>query len=161
MTNVCEICGKEFAVTNRNRGKKVYSLACRTAKHRMATIRSGIKTALKELGLEAHGNQIATHYAHARKKHPYFCDIITCLSDCGADTHLSIYRARLAEELKAGDVETGTLLICEFYEAIQAYKHGDTAHAVEECYDAIAVLLRIIDVLEGRQELGKHAAKKN
>lgn len=102
-----------------------------------------------------HVSNILKHYAHAKEKHLYFCDIITCLSESGADMHLSIYRARLAAELKAGDVETGTLLTCEFYEAIQAYTHGDTAHAVEECYDAIAVLLRTIDVLEGRQKLGK------
>ena len=30
---------------------------------------------------------------------------------------------------------------------------GHPELAVEECYDAIAVLLRVIDVLEGRQEL--------
>lgn len=29
------------------------------------------------------------------------------------------------------------------------------AAAVEECYDTIAVLLRMVDVLEGRQKLGK------
>ena len=32
---------------------------------------------------------------------------------------------------------------------------GHPELAVEECYDAIAVLLRVIDVLEGRQELGR------
>ncbi len=103
----------------------------------------------------AHDARIREHYDHARKKHPYFCDIITCLSDSGADTHLDIYRSTLRAEKEAEAVETGTLLGCEFYEAMQAYTHGDTAHAVEECYDAIAVLLRTIDVLEGRQKLGK------
>lgn len=155
MTNVCEICGKEFAVTKQNLRKKVCSLACRTQKHRMAKIRSDIKTALKELGLEAHGNQIASHYAYAKEKHPYFCDIITCLSESGADTHLDIYRSTLKKEVDNGCVEAGTVLMCEFYEALQAYKHSDTANAVEECYDAISVLLRTIDVLEGRQKLGK------
>ena len=32
---------------------------------------------------------------------------------------------------------------------------GNAERAVDEAYDAIAVLLRIIDVLEGRQKLGK------
>ena len=108
-----------------------------------------------------HKFRIEEHYAHAREKHPYFCDIITCLSESGADTHLSIYRATLAAEIEAEAVETGTLLDCEFYEAMQAYTHGDIAHAVEECYDAIAVLLRTIDVLEGRQKLGKPESQNN
>lgn len=106
-----------------------------------------------------HSDRICKHYAHAKEKHPYFCDRITCLSDAGSDTHLDICRATLAAEIEAEAVETGTLLDCEFYGAMQAYTHGDTAHAVEECYDAIAVLLRTIDVLEGRQKLGKPETK--
>ena len=98
---------------------------------------------------------VFAHYLHAKEKHPYFCDIITCLSDVGADTHLDIYRSTLEAEKNASSVEACTVLICEIHEAIQAYTHGDTAAAVEECYDAIAVLLRTIDVLEGRQTLGK------
>ena len=35
------------------------------------------------------------------------------------------------------------------------YLSEEAAAAVEECYDAIAVLLRVIDVLEGRQPLGR------
>lgn len=93
--------------------------------------------------------KIQEHYDHAREKHPYFCDMITCLSDVGADTHLDIHRSTLAAEVDTNCVEVGTVLMCEFYEAIQAYTHGDTAHAIEECYDAIAVILRTIDVLEG------------
>lgn len=99
--------------------------------------------------------KIAEHYCNARRKHPYFCDIITCLSDVGADTHLDIYRPTLKAKVDNEAVEPSILLGCEFYEAIQAYTKGDTAAAVEECYDAIAVLLRVIDVLEGRQALGK------
>ena len=102
-----------------------------------------------------HLDGVMAHYAHAREKHPYFCDIITCLSESGADTHLSIYRARLAAELKVDAVEIGTLLDCEFYEAMQAYTHGETAHAVEKLYVCVAVCLRAIDVIEGRQKLGK------
>ena len=106
-----------------------------------------------------HVSNILKHYAHAKEKHPYFCDRITCLSDAGSDTHLDIYRSTLAAEMEASDVEACTVLECEVYEAIQAYTHGDTAHAVEECYDAIAILLRTIDVLEGRQKLGKPETK--
>ena len=95
------------------------------------------------------------HYNNAKKKHPYFCDMITCLSRTGADTHLDIYRSTLKAEADNGCVEAYTVLMCEFYEALQAYRHDNTSHAVDECFDAIAVLLRTIDVLEGRQKLGK------
>lgn len=106
-----------------------------------------------------HVSNILKHYAHAKEKHPYFCDKITCLSESRADTYLNIYRNALKAEADNGCVEAGTVLMCEFYEALQAYKHGDTANTVEECYDAIAVLLRMIDVLEGRQKLGKPETK--
>ena len=48
-----------------------------------------------------------------------------------------------------------TLLNCGVWEVHDALLHGDNAHAVDECYDAIAVLLRVVDVIEGRQALGK------
>ena len=117
---------------------------------------SGFKysNALSQFAVE-HVDRMAKHYAHAIEKHPYFCDIITCLSDVGSDTHLDIYRATLRAESKNKAVEVGTLIGCEFYEAIQAYAHGDIVHAVEELYDMVAVCLRTIDVLEGRQKLGK------
>ena len=106
-----------------------------------------------------HVSSILKHYAHAKEKHPYFCDTITCLSESGADTHLDIYRSTLKAEADNGCVEADTVLMCEFYEALQAYSHGDIAHAVEELHDCIAVCLRTIDVLEGSQKLGKNEAK--
>lgn len=106
-----------------------------------------------------HGDRILQHYVHAKEKHPYFCDRITCFSEEGADTHLGLYRALLESEECAGDLEVVDVIQCELYEAVQAYTHGDTAHAVEECYDTIAVLLRMVDVLEGRQKLGKPETK--
>ena len=44
---------------------------------------------------------------------------------------------------------------CEVREAYEALYNGDKSQAVEELYDCAAVLLRAIDVLEGRQALGK------
>ena len=68
-------------------------------------------------------------------------------------------------ELKLG-IETGTVgfqevLNCEVMEALKEIVDGNTAAAVEECYDAIAVLLRVVDVLEGRHALGDLAKKSN
>jgi hypothetical protein len=106
-----------------------------------------------------HISNIIKHYAHAREKHPYFCDRITCLSSVGADTHLDIYRSLLEAEIKASDVEARTVLDCEIYEALQAYTHGDISQAIEELYDCAAVVLRMIDVMKGNQKLGKPETK--
>ena len=102
-----------------------------------------------------HDDHIRTHYAHAIEKHPYFCDKITHLSGSSADAHLDLQRESLSIEEHIGDVEAVDIIQCELLEAVQAYTHKDAAHAVEELYDCVAVLLRTIDVLEGRQKLGK------
>lgn len=105
-----------------------------------------------------HISNILRHYAHAKEKHPYFCDWPTIHP---LSIHLDRMRAYLSEKVSYGDVDPYAILECELAEAQDALNEGNSAHAVEECYDAIAVLLRTIDVLEGRQKLGKHAAKKN
>lgn len=105
--------------------------------------------------IEKHAPRALYHYIHAKEKHPYFCDSIACISDTDADIRLNTYRSVLREMERVSDVEAFNLAQCELYEMAQAYAHGDTAHAVSECFDAIAVLLRTIDVLEGRQKLGK------
>lgn len=106
---------------------------------------------------EQHSDRINKHYAHAREKYPYFCDRLTCLSETGTDTHLELYRATLEMSRALGDVEAVDVIQCELYEALQAYTHGNAEHAVEKLYDCIAVLMRTIDVLEGRQGLGREA----
>ena len=106
-----------------------------------------------------HYDCICKHYAHAREKHPYFCDRITCLSSVGADMHLGIYRSLLEAEIKVSNVEARTVLDCEVYEAMQAYTNGDISHAVEELYDCAAVVLRMVDVMKGWQKLGKPETK--
>ena len=104
-----------------------------------------------------HEDRVEKHYAHAKVKHPYFCDLIKSdempfdfvkwkLEDC---------RELLAHAKDAGVVRWDELLDCEKYEAMAEINRGNTDAAVEELYDTIAVLLRTIDVLEGRQALSK------
>lgn len=46
--------------------------------------------------------------------------------------------------------------VCSWIECMSAaVANGDKAQAVEELYDCISVLLRTVDVLEGRQALGR------
>lgn len=115
---------------------------------------------------------IERHYEHAKEKHPYFCDGIT-----GGDVYglvsenshkfsyhwqheyysaeLRLRRDDVRHRSKNGTLKAEHVLACEYHEMLDAYARRDTAAAVEECYDAIAVLLRVVDVLEGRQALGR------
>lgn len=101
--------------------------------------------------------KIAEHYCHAKRKHPHFADRL-CLDEkepgC-AKGCLETLRFILQVERRHGQVHAETLAECETAEAWEAYARGDSAAAVEECYDVIAVMLRVIDVLEGRQSLGR------
>lgn len=99
---------------------------------------------------------IRDHYQHAVAKHPYFADAVARFLDnptCKAG--LEINRNRLKELIRDRRVDVETVFNCEWAEIMEAYTRGDKAAAIEECYDAIAVLLRMVDVIEGRQPLGR------
>lgn len=106
--------------------------------------------------------EIERHYNRAKERHPYFCDIIKSddLPFDFAGWHLGECRRLLAHAKAAGVVRWDELLDCEKYEAMVEINRGNTAAAVDECYDCIAVLLRTIDVLEGRQRLGREGGKQ-
>lgn len=105
---------------------------------------------------------IERHYLHAKEKHPYFCDALLPHREYSREqihelieANLALARNRIEVGVRDGNVMWNELLNCEVWEAIEDIANGDAADAVEECYDAIAVLLRVVDVLEGRQKLGK------
>lgn len=112
--------------------------------------------------------RIWAHYDHAKEKHPYFCDKLLpvdldeerrdgTLADYYESVSVSLadIRAAVAEDARRGELLWNVVLLCRMWAIDDAVAHDDTARAVDECYDAIAVLLRTIDVLEGRQRLGK------
>ena len=105
-----------------------------------------------------HYDCICKHYAHAREKHPYFCDgILSPVEDY--KIALANQRSRLADAKSCRMVAACDLIDCELLEAYVEASNGKNTRAVEELYDAIAVLLRTIDVLDGRQKLGKPETK--
>lgn len=111
-----------------------------------------------------HYDSICKHYAHAKEKHPYFCNAMAPLNWPTkewekVDLRLSSVRARVSKAIKRKNLGWDDVLDCEVWEVLSAIAHGDIVHAVDECYDAIAVLLRTIDVLDGRQKLGKNETK--
>lgn len=110
--------------------------------------------------------KIREHYEHAKQEHPYFCDrmnpsyLTPEQIKFAIDDSLHIIRERIERGYEVGNAEWDEILNCEIWEIHEAYANGDTAAAVEECYDAIAVLLRVVDVLEGRQALGNPNEKR-
>ena len=105
----------------------------------------------------------ASHFLKAVRKHPRFAD---ALFDWRELTHPFSGVATLAQSrLKScrRSVATGEqyhrliandLLGCEIAEAFAANAQGDKAACVDELYDAVAVLMRMIAVVEGKQKLG-------
>lgn len=105
-----------------------------------------------------HYDKVLTHYDHARVKHPYFCDWIGTKNDAAKakiTNRLEELRLTCSDAIERHDLGWDNILDCEMWEVFEALASGDKAHAVEELYDTIAVCLRTIDVLEGRQKLGK------
>ena len=107
--------------------------------------------------------KIREHYERAKEKHPYFCD---CIFPANLDAEtvryvireeLSRIRRGIKSDIEKGEVGWDQLLNCEVWEIHEAVANNNAAAAVEECYDAIAVLLRVVDVLEGCQALGNPA----
>ena len=119
-----------------------------------------------EISTEKFLGKAMVHYRHARAKHPYFADGLSYSERTGddirdtirakyADGLLTLRRRFVREASEIGCIMAECVLDCEIAEVYSALAHGDTANAVEECYDVIAVIMRMIDVLEGRQALGK------
>ena len=114
--------------------------------------------------VNTHALNIIEHYYHAREKHPYFCDRILpteAYQPTKADalkelqSALLNMRQELNDAMQDGKVAAFVVAGCEWLEFAEAVMMDNSAAAIEELYDTIAVLLRIIDVLEGRQQLGK------
>ena len=100
--------------------------------------------------------KIKEHYDHAREKHPCFCNhmIPPTWNKESVRDNLNFIRDHLRIQSESNDIHWDTVLQCEVMEIVDAIVNRELSDAVEECYDAIAVILRIIDVLEGRQPLG-------
>lgn len=112
-----------------------------------------------------HVSNILKHYAHAKEKHPYFCDGITPF-DIGYAPMSQPYEEVVDErrDVVANKAIKHSLLLehlidCEYSEVLCEYDRGNNALAVQKLYDLVVLCLRTIDVLEGRQKLGKPEAK--
>ena len=118
--------------------------------------RGGSKTDLDNAGMMRYFQKIKEHYNHAREKHPDFVDrLLTNDNLHSADEHLKARRGFLVECKENKRVSAEAVVNCEFAEAVCAIAWREDKRAIEELYDTIAALLRIVDVIEGRQKLGE------
>ena len=114
----------------------------------------------KPTSFDMHKTHIEKHWLHSIEKHPYFCDrLLPAWAECDirklVSRALKQSRARLECGSRDSNLMWNEILDYEVWEATEAIMNSDTEQAIEECYDSIAVLMRTIDVLRGKQELGK------
>ena len=111
-------------------------------------------------GFAVHESRLATHYYHALEKHPHFADRLAQEATLeAAHNSLLDFRGQLTAEMRRGECYAETVMLCELWEAFAAIAADQKADVVNELYDAAAVLLRMVDVFEGRQKLGKEQLK--
>ena len=103
------------------------------------------------------------HLVHALTKHPYFAEKIydprTRVRGFDVFDRLDKARLRLKRHTEHKIVDSMDVLDCEILEIVDAYITGHPDKAISECYDAIAVLMRMIMFFEGTQKLGNPPTK--
>lgn len=107
-----------------------------------------------------HMDRCSNSYAYARERHPYLCDALISFGTLSEmERVLKRAHEEVAREINQSKLLPMALINCKWLRAIKAYQEKDASTAIAELYDAIAVLLRVIDVIEGRQPLGDPAPK--
>ena len=98
------------------------------------------------------------HFVKAIGKHPRFADALFG-EDEKDDAKCALEQARCEIGYLAAHnwLDAVVLAICELEEAQLAHAHGDKAATIDELYDAVAVLMRMIATVEGKQRLGGEA----
>lgn len=93
-------------------------------------------------------DEIAAHYEHAKRKHPVFADILAASFPLLSRHYKEYIQARH----ETGECTPVDVLWGECLEVFEAIGARDKTQAVYECYDCIAVLLRLIDMIEETAE---------
>lgn len=93
-------------------------------------------------------DEIAAHYEHAKETHPVFADILATSFPLLS----RYYKAYIQARHETGECTPVDVLWGECLEVFEAVQARDKSQAVYECYDCIAVLLRLIDMIEETAE---------
>lgn len=143
-----------------------------TAKERNATpstvkmyLEYLIKTAQNDLASDGFLPQsrvckMIEHYEYAVKKHPYFADHFFIADRVKPSEALKVVEEEKKKNTEIGNVDTMDVLKCEVMGVYAAMENDNKELAIRKCYQTIAVTLRMIDVIEGRQALGNPCKSK-
>lgn len=93
-----------------------------------------------------HMERIMAHYEHACKKHPAFADML--FNQKARPMSSKDYKEIRDTNHALGKCTPLNVLLAEYAEVIEAMQHGEWDQARYEVYDCIAVLLRMIDMME-------------
>ena len=100
-------------------------------------------------------DKIESHLYKACVKHPDFGVRLPKQTVLAAEASLHICRENLVRKTSLGLVAPDDLLACEMAEVWGAYAKGDIDNAIDEIYDAIAVLMRLVARLEAEKKKKK------
>lgn len=106
---------------------------------------------------------IRDHYSNAIAKHPFFADEICFKDNTGWELQaqqLKSYLKYCTEKREKGENQycrAQDVLDVELAEVYAAYSKGDYEQARYEIFDAIAVLLRMDDMIAEKQMEDSHA----
>lgn len=108
--------------------------------------------------------KLAEHYNKAVVKHPSFTSRLFTRETAPLFKEMSNFdlhytREQLARENENMCDSAQSVLQCEVFEIQQAYAQKDYEHAIDECYDAMAVLLRMVEVLEIKAKIHTQGGK--
>ena len=97
------------------------------------------------------------HYEHACEKHPWFCEDICEKTSSWARRaeDCKVYLMDCSEKHDKGqetDCYSFDIIAAELAEIYAAYAAGDYDEAIQEIYDAIAILLRMEDMILEKKE---------
>lgn len=97
---------------------------------------------------------VEAELANAKRKHPHFIDHFTHVTAEEASSCLDVLRAFLCNRVQFNEVAFQSVLMCEIVEAIDAYTHGELAHARQELAQCAAVCIRGMEYIEAEIEKG-------
>jgi hypothetical protein len=95
---------------------------------------------------------VAAELEAAKKKHPKFVDYFTFTTCKTFEPELRGRRSKLEVSKLQGNVMFHDILECEMFEALDAYVHGDLAHARQELAQCAAVCVRAMEHIEHEME---------
>lgn len=111
----------------------------------------GLMQGLEQMPDKETSRRILEHYDKARRKHPHFADCL--LDDCGefGTRNMAPIVAKWRDVAERHRRLTPEMVLsAEVSEINDAVSEGDYEHAEEEVFDAIAVLLRWLDMIRAK-----------